>query len=98
MVGSDEGRVYLAAMRAERHYRRPSGAVFLAQGWGDDSRYLPMLGDNQPEPLIEAAARVHLARTQKLVFDFDRFEKSPEQCHHMGGETIVAWAEGIQDP
>src|SRR5713226_7437795 len=98
MVGGHERRVDLAALRTLRHDRRPSGAVFLAQCGCDDRGYLLILGEDEPERLVEMAAAVHLARAHQLVLNLDRFEEPYEQGDHVRGEAVVAITERVGDP
>src|SRR5437899_1686338 len=97
MVGRYEGGVDLSAIRAKRHYRRPSAAVLFAQGRRDYRCNLLVLGNNQLQRIIEGSAHVYLARPHQLILDIHRFEESGEEPDHVGGKAIVAVAERIGD-
>ena len=98
MVGGYQGRVDLPAGGTKRHDGRPSGAILLAQRRRDDADDLGVLGEDQPERIVEAAARVHLARAHQLVADLDRLEKFSEQPDHVRGEAWMALAERVGNP
>ena len=95
MIGSDGALDDQAALRADRHERRPSRAILLAQSRRHDRDDLAMLAENEFERVVETPARVHLGRAQEIVLDLDRREKFAEQTYHVFRETRVAIAERV---
>src|SRR5260370_2419241 len=95
MISGDKALDDLAAVRTDRHERRPSSAILFAQSRRDDRGDLAMLAEYKFESVVEASARVHLRRALHLVLDFDRLEKFAEQTYHVFCETRVAFAKRI---
>src|SRR6266851_7955384 len=95
MISGDSALDDLAALGADRHERRPPGAILLAQSRRNDRGNLAMLGQNKFQGVVETSARIHFRRAHQLVLDFDRGEKFAEQTYHVLGETRVTLAERI---
>src|SRR4029077_62634 len=95
MISGDGTLDDLAAFRTNRHERRPSGAILLAQSRRDDRGDLAMLGEDKFQRVVEATARTHLRRAHQLVLALYRCEKFAEQAYHVLGETRVTLAERI---
>src|SRR4029077_8679549 len=95
MISGDGALDDLSAFRTNRHERRPSGAILLAQSRRNDRGDLAMLGEDKFQRVVEASARVHLGSAHQLVLDFYRREKLAEQAYHVLGETRVTLAERI---
>ena len=96
VIGRHRALDDLPALGTNRHERRPSGAIFLAQRRRDYRDYLRVLLEDQFEAFVKAPRGIHLGRAHQFVLDFDRRQESAEQADHMIGKTRAA-AEGVGD-
>src|SRR5260370_22930067 len=91
MISGDNALDDLAAVRTDRHERRPSSAILFAQSRRDDRGDLVMLAQDEFQGVVEASTRVHLGRAHQLVLDFDRLEKFAQPTYHVPPATPVAF-------